>query len=49
MKDFFDRSYYAVLDRINGRPYATMICAGSDGQMQQGKSPESPPVGVCAR
>jgi multimeric flavodoxin WrbA len=32
MKDFFDRSYYAVLDRINGRPYATMICAGSDGQ-----------------
>jgi hypothetical protein len=32
MKDFFYRSYYAVLDRINGRPYATMICAGSDGQ-----------------
>ncbi|MEO8281298.1 MAG: NAD(P)H-dependent oxidoreductase [Ideonella sp.] len=32
MKDFFDRSYYAVLDRINGRPYAVMICAGSDGQ-----------------
>jgi multimeric flavodoxin WrbA len=32
MKDFFDRSYYAVLDRINGRPYATMICAGSDGE-----------------
>lgn len=31
MKDFFDRSYYAVLDRINGRPYATLICAGSDG------------------
>lgn len=31
MKDFFDRSYYAVLDRINGRPYAVMICAGSDG------------------
>jgi multimeric flavodoxin WrbA len=32
MKDFFDRSYYAALDRINGRPYATMICAGSDGR-----------------
>src|SRR5262245_31449235 len=32
MKDFFDRSYYAALDRINGRPYATLICAGSDGQ-----------------
>jgi multimeric flavodoxin WrbA len=32
MKDFFDRSYYAALDRINGRPYATMICAGSDGE-----------------
>ncbi|MCG5258704.1 flavodoxin family protein [Cupriavidus gilardii] len=32
MKDFFDRCYYPVLDRINGRPYAVMICAGSDGQ-----------------
>ena len=32
MKDFFDRSYYAALDRINGRPYACLICAGSDGQ-----------------
>ena len=31
LKDFFDRSYYAVLDRINGRPYATLVCAGSDG------------------
>jgi NAD(P)H-dependent FMN reductase len=31
MKDFFDRTYYAVLDRIQGRPYATLICAGSDG------------------
>ena len=31
MKDFFDRTYYAALDRINGRPYATLICAGSDG------------------
>jgi multimeric flavodoxin WrbA len=32
MKDFFDRTYYAALDRINGRPYATLICAGSDGE-----------------
>ncbi len=32
MKDFFDRTYYQVLDKINGNPYATMICAGSDGQ-----------------
>ena len=31
MKDFFDRCYYPVLDRINGRPYAAMVCAGSDG------------------
>jgi len=31
MKEFFDRTYYPVLDRINGRPYATLICAGSDG------------------
>ncbi len=31
MKDFFDRCYYPVLGRINGRPYALMVCAGSDG------------------
>lgn len=31
MKDFFDRCYYPALDRISGRPYATLICAGSDG------------------
>ena len=32
MKDFFDRTYYAALGRIMGRPYATLICAGSDGE-----------------
>jgi len=31
MKDFFDRTYYAALDRLNGRPYGVLICAGSDG------------------
>jgi multimeric flavodoxin WrbA len=32
MKDFFDRTYYAAIDRVNGRPYATLVCAGSDGR-----------------
>jgi len=31
MKDVFDRCYYPVLGQIEGRPYAQMICAGSDG------------------
>ena len=31
MKAFFDRTYYDVLGRIEGRPYAAFICAGSDG------------------
>jgi len=31
MKDFFDRTFYQVLDELNGRPYAALICAGSDG------------------
>ncbi|WAT18965.1 NAD(P)H-dependent oxidoreductase [Aurantiacibacter sp. MUD11] len=35
MKAFFDRSYYEVLGRIEGRPYAALICAGSDGENAQ--------------
>lgn len=31
MKEFFDRNYYAVLEKLNGRPYVVMIAAGSDG------------------
>ncbi|MCD9147391.1 flavodoxin family protein [Pseudophaeobacter flagellatus] len=31
MKEFFDRCYYPVLGKLNGRAYAQMICAGSDG------------------
>jgi flavodoxin len=32
MKAFFDRCYYPALGQIEGRPYASMICAGSDGE-----------------
>ena len=31
MKAFFDRCYYPCLGQIEGRPYAVMVCAGSDG------------------
>jgi NAD(P)H-dependent FMN reductase len=31
MKEFFDRNYYPLLGRVEGRPYATIIAAGSDG------------------
>lgn len=57
MKDFFDRSYYAALDRINGRPYATLVCAGSDGHNAARQieriatgwrlKPVAPPLIVC--
>jgi NAD(P)H-dependent FMN reductase len=32
MKDFFDRCYYPALGRLEGRPYATLVCAGTDGE-----------------
>ena len=57
LKDFFDRCYYPCLDRLNGRPYATLICAGSDGQNAARQieriatgwrlKPVAPPVIVC--
>ena len=31
MKEMFDRTYYPLLGRIEGRAYATAIAAGSDG------------------
>ena len=35
MKEFFDCCYYPLLGRIEGRPYATLIAAGSDGSGAQ--------------
>jgi len=35
MKDMFDRAYYPVLGQVDGRPYATLIAAGSDGEGAQ--------------
>ena len=32
MKDFFDRTYYAAYERVNGRAFLTLVCAGSDGR-----------------
>ncbi len=31
MKAFFDRTYYPCLEQIEARPYALIVCAGSDG------------------
>ena len=31
LKDFFERTYYPALGRLNGRPYAVFVCAGNDG------------------
>ncbi len=35
MKEMFDRCYYPLLGRVEGRSYATAIAAGSDGQGAQ--------------
>ena len=35
MKDMFDRCYYPVLGKIEGRAYATAVAAGSDGEGAQ--------------
>lgn len=35
MKEMFDRCYYPVLGRVEGRPYASIIAAGSDGEGAQ--------------
>ena len=35
MKELFDRCYYPLLGQVEGRPYATMIAAGSDGRGAQ--------------
>lgn len=59
LKDFFDRSYYAALQRLNGRSYASLICAGSDGQNAARQieriatgwrlKPVAPPLIYCTR
>lgn len=35
MKEMFDRCYYPVLGRVEGRAYASVIAAGSDGEGAQ--------------
>lgn len=35
MKEMFDRNYYNALGQIEGRPYASIIAAGSDGEGAQ--------------
>ena len=57
MKAFFDRTYYPVLEQISGRAYASLICAGSDGENAARQiariatgwrlKPIAPPIIVC--
>ncbi len=35
MKEMFDRCYYPLLGQIEGRPFATIVAAGSDGSGAQ--------------
>jgi len=35
MKEMFDLCYYPCLGKLEGRPYATIVCAGSDGEGAQ--------------
>lgn len=35
MKEMFDAAYYPVLGKLEGRPYASIIAAGSDGEGAQ--------------
>ncbi len=35
MKEMFDRCYYPLLGKIEGRAYSTLIAAGSDGEGAQ--------------
>lgn len=37
IKEMFDRCYYPLLGRIEGRAYATAVAAGSDGHGAQGQ------------
>jgi len=53
MKDFFDRTYYPALERINGRPYAVLICDGAQHPALAAgllnNEVETVPIGVAAQ